>query len=695
MLQVIEVTDRVMIRILINMLIVLGVTLVAVSSGLSASTHTCNGTVGFSILYEDGQIRNVSVDGVSGSATDKETITPNPDALQRLRFTRRESFAGENGIEIDNERFHILLIPGGASGYVVHLFNYVTKVWSTIAVYCQPSGIAYRPESDEIVGFCRVNTTYYDGTITCVPYFVLRMENDEWVDVSRSGSCSQPLSTANITNPVILQGDTDVEFDAVRLYFGERGTNRLHEVSLSVSGGSNFYDVDGATLKIDHLFQASNSSLRVTCYTENSSDFYQKSFLWQTETQPQQTGFTSGFVVTESTAFDSYNLDYLVTFSANRNTVIIIKDGESQPFQLLHALDDPSQCQNLDGPATHYLICLAENGHLPLLINITNNSVTNQTLPVDESKRIVKTGKLTENIFYLLNDQQEFSVYLITTTVICVGVYTVRSNTDFLITRTSGDINCTIMEEIDLNTDESHSVPVVAIVVPTVTVFAAVIFLGILFIVVWRQIKKNVIRNQEKDYKDPESHVTEDNNSIATNNCNEEDVAQATMENGYTVHRAARANEELTNSTHVNDKEEIQESGETAQDGCNEVSDDHDRDETDHGDDNDGSTNVLASVQSNSHTISTSSLIERDSSLGNANNERNNLEVVSGCAPDFEPNPNVKPFESSAKCDNFENFELQSSQPVSFVGAEDVVTPVPTTKENEYLPAPAVERMDS
>ena len=679
------------------MLIVLGVTLVAVSSGLSASTHTCNGTVGFSILYEDGQIRNVSVDGVSGSATDKETITPNPDALQRLRFTRRESFAGENGIEIDNERFHILLIPGRTSGYVVHLFNYVTKAWSTIAVYCQPSGIAYRPESDEIVGFCRVNTTYYDGTITCVPYFVLRMENDEWVDVSRSGLCSQPLSTANITNPVILQGDTDIEFDAVRLYFGERGTNRLHEVSLSVSGGSNFYDVDGATLKIDRLFQASNSSLRVTCYTENSSDFYQKSFLWQTETQPQQTGFTSGSVLTESTAFDSYNLNYLVTFSASRNTVIIIKDGESQSFQLSHALDDPSQCQNLVGPATHYLICLAENGHLPLLINITNNSVTNQTLPVDEFKRIVKTGMLTENIFYLLNDQQELSVYLITTMVICVGVYTVRSNTNFIITCTSSDIiNCTIMEEIDLDTDEPRSVPVVAIVV---SIIAVVVSFGILFIVVvWWQIKKKDIRNQKKHYKDPESHDTEDNNSITTNNCNEiisEDTAQATTENDYTVLRAARANKELTNSTHVNDKEEIQESGETAQDGCNEVSDDHDRDETDHGDDNDGSTNVLASVQSNSHTISTSSLIERDSSLGNANNERNNLEVVSGCAPDFEPNPNVKPFESSAKCDNFENFELQSSQPVPFVGAMDVITPVPTTKENEYLPAPAVERMDS
>ena len=70
--------------------------------------------------------------------------------------------------------------------------------------------------------------------------------------------------------------------------------------------------------------------------------------------------------MTESTAFDSYNLDYLVIFSANRNTVFIMKDGESQPFHLSHTLDDPSQCQNLVGRATHYLICLAENGHLPI-----------------------------------------------------------------------------------------------------------------------------------------------------------------------------------------------------------------------------------------------------------------------------------------------------------------------------------------
>ena len=503
------------------MLIVVAFTLAAISAALSASTHTCNGTVDFSIIYEDGQIRNISVDGVSGT-TDNETVTPNPDALQRFRFTGRESFAGENGIEINNERRHVQLIPGGRAGlYAVHLLDYATKVWNTIDVYCQPLGLAYRPESDEIVGFCRVNTTYHDGTITCVPYFILRIQNDKWVDGSQSGSCSQRLSTVNITNPVILQvADSDDEVDAVRLYFGERGTNRLHEVSLS-GGESNLYNAD-AMLKIDHLVQASNTSLRVICRVENSSEFYQKLFLWQTDSiQQQQTGFVSGFVQTESTAFDSYNLDYLVTFNANRNTVIIKEDGGSNRFQLSHALDDPIQCQNLVGPATHYLICPAENGSLLLLLNITSNSVTNQTIPVDESKRIIKIGRLAENQFYLLNDRQEISVYLIAATVTCVGTYTVRPNTDFIITAASGNINCTVMEDVDphSDSDKSRSATVVAIVVSVIVAAVIIIILAVVFIVV-------IVKLQIKKEHDCSG-------SIST------DIAQPTLENGYTGERSA------------------------------------------------------------------------------------------------------------------------------------------------------------
>ena len=271
--------------------------------------------------------------------------------------------------------------------------------------------------------------------------------------------------------------------------------------------------------------------------------------------EPQQTGFLSGFVLTESTAFDSYDLDYLVTFNINRNTIFIKQDGESQSFKLSHALDDPSQCQNLVGPATHYLICLAKNGHLPLLINITSNSVTNQTIPVDESKGIIKIGILAENRFYLLNDQQELSVYLIATTLICVGTYTVRPNTDFIITTASSDINCTVMEDTDSNSDKSPSTPVVAIVV-SIIVAAVIGIPAIVFIVVFvvrKQINKrattsekkeddNVNHESQKDVdNDRNDNNTNLNNPITTNNCNgsiSEDIAQPVLlENGYTGER--------------------------------------------------------------------------------------------------------------------------------------------------------------
>ena len=184
-------------KILIFRVILLGVTLAVISSAVSTS-HTCNGSVNFSILYEDGLIKDVNVNATS--TIDSEIYTP--IAPRGLRFLEEESFAGENGIEI--ERHHIQLIPDRRSGsYFVQLFNYTTTAWSNIYVYCQPLGLTYRQDRDEVVGFCAVNATY--GGITCVPYFKLRLQNGQWVDVSRPGSCSQPMYTSSVTNPVILQ----------------------------------------------------------------------------------------------------------------------------------------------------------------------------------------------------------------------------------------------------------------------------------------------------------------------------------------------------------------------------------------------------------------------------------------------------------------------------------------------------------
>ena len=470
------------------------VTLVLVASTMSVPVTcslACNGTVNFPILYQDGVIRNVSVNAVSAFDV---TNTPTT-VLQRFRFTEHEPFAGENGIEIDGH--HVQLIPGGKSGGCsVHLFNYTTETWSTIDVYCPPLGLSYRRDVDEIVGFCAVNTT---NSLTCVPYFKLHIQDGQWVDVSRPGSCSQLLSTTNITNPVILQSDSDYEYDETRLYFAEKETNRLHEVSLS-AGEATYYETD-ATLKIDHLVPVSNASffgLRVVCYhLENSFNFYHKLFLWQLDsTQQQQTGFVEESVQTESVAFDSYNLDYLVTFNANRNTVIISKDGRSQYYQHLPTLDYPIRCQNLAEPSTHYLICLAGNGYLPLLINLTGDAVANKSLARDEPKKVIRAGVLARDTFYLLTNQQELSVCLLTSTVWCLEPYTVRANIDFIITAASSDINCTVhnctaTETQAENIGKSHSTSAVVFILPAIVVIIIIIGSLIVYWIVRKKLKKN------------------------------------------------------------------------------------------------------------------------------------------------------------------------------------------------------------
>ena len=486
-----------------RILIAVGIILAVLSTAESVS-RSCKGTVNFPIIYEDGQVKNVSVNGDSAMDSDANT----PITLQRLHFKEDGSFAGENGIEIG--RYHAWLIPGGRSGgHYVKSFNYTTETWNNVDVYCPPWGLSYRQESDEVVGFCTVNTTY--GPITCVPYFTLRLRNGQWADVSRPGSCSQHLSTANISNPVILQSDSDYEYDETRLYFAERGTNRLHEVSLS-TGEAKFYDTD-ATLKIDHLVPVRNATflgLRVVCHVENSFDFYHRFFVWQLDSTQQETGFVEEFVVTtESIAFDSYNLDYLVTFNAIRDTVEF-EGARSNDFQSLTipVLDEPIHCQNVVGPSTQFLICLARNGHLALLINI-NDGVTLET--IESESKIIKIGVLTENTVYLLNDQQKLSVYLITPTVTCLGIYGVRANIDFVITSASGNINCTDIENAS-DVDKSHSsdsdhVLVIAVVIP-IAVIIAIVLVVIAFIK-RKEIKKYITFCQKKGdingYKDHEN----------------------------------------------------------------------------------------------------------------------------------------------------------------------------------------------
>ena len=512
-----------------------------ISSGISV-TNTCNGTVDFSILYNDGQIKSVRVDGMA-APIDTETSTPT-SPLGLPIFNQHDTFAGENGMTIENG-YRFQFIPGGRSGsYVVNLFDYETKVWSTVDVYCQPLGLTYRRDYDEVVGFCAVNVTY--GPLACVPYFKLRIQDAQWVDVSRRGSCSQPLATINITNAVILQSDSDYETDETRLYFAEHGTNRLHEVSLS-AGEARYYETD-PTLKIDHLIPVNNASIlgiRVVCHrVYNSSDFYHKLFLWHLDsTQQQQTGFIGGVVQTESVAFDSYHLDYLVTFNANRNTVIIYKDRQSQYYKNLPTLDYPLQCQNLAEPSAHYLICVAGNGHLPLLINLTGDTVTNKSIGSDESKKVIRAGVLAKNTFYLLNDHEELSIYLLTATIMYLETYTVRPNIDFIITTATSDINCSSHNNVvysnDLNSDESDSNEVAVLI--AVATFLVLIIISIIIIIIIACWKRQRIRSYFLNVKKKASgNITLNDETVSSLNVT---IAQPASDYPVNSERGAEINQ--------------------------------------------------------------------------------------------------------------------------------------------------------
>ena len=553
-----------------RILISVGVILAVLSTAASIS-RSCKGTINFPIIYEDGRVKNVSVNG--DSAMDSDTNTPS--TLQRLRFKEDGSFAGENGIEIG--RHYIWLIPGGRSGgYYVKSFNYTTKTWNTIVVYCPPLGLSYRQERDEVVGFCTVNATY--GPITCVPYFKLRLQDGQWVDVSRPGSCSQPLSTVNITDPVILQSDSDYEYDDTRLYFAEYGTNRLHEVSLS-AGEAKYYETD-ATLKIDHLVPVSNASflgLRVVCRVENSFDYYHKLYVWQLDSTQQQTGFVEEFVVTtESIAFDLYNLDYLVTFNAIRDTVEF-EGARSNNFQSLSipVLDEPIHCQNLVGPSAHFLMCLARNGRLTLLINITNDGVTYQT--IESESKVNKIGVLTENTVYLLNDQQKLTVYLITPTVTCLGTYGVRANVDFVITSASSNINCTGVENMSDGGDKSRSsnsdhVLAIVVVIPTATIIA----IFVLVVIKRKQIRK-IITSRKKKW-DTNGHIPHENKDIPkdTNSNHLSDHNDVTIKEGIPINDSNHNGNMMTQPASPDNRDtgarNIEEPPTNSVDPCQEVS---------------------------------------------------------------------------------------------------------------------------
>jgi len=379
------------------------------------TSQQCSSKLNVSILYDDGQIERVQLEGIDLFTAFPVTATT-PISME-LPPATIDSQAGENGLLFNEESYRYFLPLGNIGKRIMAVFDGATETWTSIGVYCEPVGLAIQ-SPNQIVGFCTVNTTN-----NCVQYFRLaQQDGGNWVDVSESGLCSYTLSTTNLTNPVILQYESQYGY-AVKLYFAEQGTNRLHEINLSEQE-SNYYDVPNYgeyELKITRLVSAiatdgSFTGLRIESSTSKSADVYHVLFSSTAQS------FSQNVIQTETAAFDSSTLDYLVSFTANHKTMVVIsEDGTKRQYELYSTLDGPIRCESM----VESLICLAGNGLSPLLINVKTG--TSQPITVGDSP-VTRIGKLTKDTFYFLNSQQEMFFYVLGSDLVHFGRFTVHSD---------------------------------------------------------------------------------------------------------------------------------------------------------------------------------------------------------------------------------------------------------------------------
>ena len=427
--------DGITMNIVSNLLtVILGSTFLVscsvLSIGSSNQEYTCNGTVSGTLVYGDGEVTRVDFNGRDPVSSTIIAQFRFSNLSNLATLTDQERYAGENGITVEDDGHNILLFPGGYSGQqVVHLFNYTSESTSAINVYCQPVSLAYRPDQRLVVGHCTINTT-----IMRVPYFGLGVRNGKWMDISPTGLYSNQLDTINLTNAIILQYKNDYDAFATMLYFADSST--LHEIDLG-NLGVDTYPLPNRN-QIYRLVPAGNSPfpvLRVIFYNGNNSG-YSHHYFSSSESRFMNLIFHTDFV-----AYDSFDLSYLVTF-VNHNTLTIIRrDKTSKQFPLNITLDDPIQCENMIiGPNVHYLICLADGGLHPVIINIIE-PVTSEVIPVFNSQ-IVQIRMLTKETFYLLTAEREMLFYVVNSAVIYLGRYALRRGIGYVITSTTSDIIC-------------------------------------------------------------------------------------------------------------------------------------------------------------------------------------------------------------------------------------------------------------
>ena len=422
------------------------------------TTLQYSGSANFDVVFDDTQIKHVALNGVGqvSSFTVGMPFTTAPTKLP-IETGGKSYYAGENGIA--NYRVGKLLFPAGRRGVnSLFMFDMNTGQWSDIEVYCKPIGVAFW-YIGEIVGFCEVS---YNSPTPCVPYFKLQRRSGQWMDISGRGLCSYPLSTTNLTNPVILSYASQYGY-SVKLYVAERETDVLHEIDLGKQESEryNISSLGDHELKIDHIAPAvakdgSFTGIRIETLADSSNSIYH--ILFSSTTQQ----FSQTDVQTETIAFDSYYLNYLVSFTANLRTMIVsYRNGTTRQYPLAITLDDPVQCENMVGPDSHHLVCLTENGLSPQMINTADG--TNTTILVSDSP-VANLGVLNENTFYLLNTHQELSLHTIAnSSSVHIGTYTVRSNNNFTLMGftsnitfninhvTANESNSTTLDEEDSN----------------------------------------------------------------------------------------------------------------------------------------------------------------------------------------------------------------------------------------------------
>ena len=425
--------------------------LVGVILATTCANPQCDGTASVTVVYEDTQIRRVVWNGVNQVSS---FAVGTPFTATRLSLeTDKESYAGENGIA--GYPANNFWFPAGTRGpNSLYMFGTDTLQWSDIDVYCKPVGV--HAFGYDIVGFCEVNSS----PTPCLPYFKVQLRGGQWTDISGRGLCSYSLASTNLTNPVILSYPSQYGY-SVELYVAEQETGILHVLDLSnpQSECYNIPRVGDHALKIIRIVPAvakdgSFAGIRIELSVESSGSVHHVLF--------SSGRFTQTSIQTETIVYDSYNLNYFVSFAANLRTMIVSFRNGTRQYTLPVTLDDPVRCENLVGPNSHYLVCLADNGLIPLLINIANG--TSQTIPIRDSP-VTKLGTLNENMFYLVNSHQKLSLYVVnSSSIVHIGTYTVRSNSNFKLMDFTSNISCSVdvaneSNNIDLinQTDEPNN----------------------------------------------------------------------------------------------------------------------------------------------------------------------------------------------------------------------------------------------